>query len=83
MYLHAGIRRNDVFKILSPHNLEDYMLTIYNRLGQKVFETRNYALGWNGTYNGSLQPTGACVWRSKFKTLGRNKEIKGTVVLIR
>ncbi|MEP7257981.1 MAG: PKD domain-containing protein, partial [Flavitalea sp.] len=29
---------------------------IYNRWGQKVFETNNRKLGWDGTYNGVLQP---------------------------
>ena len=29
---------------------------IYNRWGQKVFETNNRKLGWDGFYNGLLQP---------------------------
>lgn len=29
---------------------------IYNRWGQKVFETNDRRIGWDGTYNGKLQP---------------------------
>lgn len=29
---------------------------IYNRFGQKVFETNNRKSGWDGTFNGQLQP---------------------------
>jgi gliding motility-associated-like protein len=30
--------------------------TIYNRWGQKVFESRNRRSGWDGTFKGQLQP---------------------------
>ena len=29
---------------------------IYNRWGEKVFETNNTKAGWDGTYKGVLQP---------------------------
>ena len=75
--------KNDVFRILNAHNLLDYNLLIYNRWGQKVFETKDYNAGWNGIYNGVLQTIGVYVWYSTFKLLGRNVQMKGTVLLIR
>lgn len=30
--------------------------TIYNRWGQQVFQTNNISVGWDGTFNGKLQP---------------------------
>jgi gliding motility-associated-like protein len=75
--------KNDVFKILNAHNLLEYNLSIYNRWGQKVFETKDYTAGWNGIYNGVLQPIGVYVWYSTFKLVGKNRQMKGTVVLIR
>jgi hypothetical protein len=74
---------NDVFKILNANNVVEYKLSIYNRWGLKVFETKDYTVGWNGIYKGILQPIGVYVWYSKFKLLGKNREMKGTVVLIR
>lgn len=75
--------KNELFKILNARNLENYILMIYNRWGQKVFETKDYAAGWNGIYNGTLQPTGVYVWYSQFKIGGENKQMKGTLTLIR
>lgn len=75
--------KNDVFKILNAHNLLEYNLSIYNRWGKKVFETKDYTAGWNGIYNRVLQPIGVYVWYSTFKLVGKNRQMKGTVVLIR
>ena len=30
--------------------------TIYNRYGQKVYESNNSKEAWDGTFNGKLQP---------------------------
>ncbi|CAN5747101.1 hypothetical protein BH11BAC4_BH11BAC4_01760 [soil metagenome] len=75
--------KNDVFKILNAHNLLEYNLTIYNRWGQKVFETKDYTAGWDGIYNKVPQPIGVYVWYSTFNLAGKNRQMKGTVVLIR
>jgi gliding motility-associated-like protein len=76
---------NDVFRILDATNLNDYTLTIYNRWGQKIFETTDYTKGWDGSVNGQLGETGVYVWFCKFKksNSAQNIEMKGTVLLIR
>ncbi|MFN8284572.1 MAG: gliding motility-associated C-terminal domain-containing protein [Chitinophagales bacterium] len=40
---------NDVFKVRSAP-LKSYHLLIYDRWGNKVFESNDATLGWNGTY---------------------------------
>jgi gliding motility-associated-like protein len=77
--------KNDLFKILGAYNLSDYHLTIYNRWGQRVFETADYLKGWNGIVNGQLQETATFVWYCEFNKSGNpNKtKMKGTVTLIR
>ena len=75
--------KNDVFKILNATNLTEYVLSIYNRWGEKVFETTDFKAGWNGIYNGIRQPIGVYVWQSRFNKAGMKKYMKGTVVLIR
>ena len=76
---------NDLFKILGAHNLNYYHLLIYNRLGEKVFESRDYMKGWDGTFKRQLQRTGVYVWYCDFKKTNtpRNILMKGTVMLIR
>ena len=75
--------KNDVFKIINAHDLEDYNLSVYNRWGQKVFETNKYDIGWDGFYNGELQQTGVFVWYCTFKFRGKFNTKSGAVVLIR
>jgi gliding motility-associated-like protein len=59
-------------------------LTIYNRYGQKVFETTDPLKGWNGFYNGKLQDTGSFAWNCSYQFAGEKlKAQKGFVVLIR
>jgi gliding motility-associated-like protein len=49
---------NDVFKILVTCPIEDYEVKIYNRLGQKVFNSYLPHLTWDGTYMGKPEPVG-------------------------
>jgi gliding motility-associated-like protein len=77
--------KNDLFKVLGAHAISDYHLTVYNRWGQKIFETTDYTKGWDGLVNGKLQNTGFFVWHSEFKNAGNPNKIlmKGTVLLIK
>ncbi|MFZ1714026.1 MAG: PKD domain-containing protein [Saprospiraceae bacterium] len=50
-----GDGKNDVLYLRS--NIVDRMsLIIYDRWGEKVFETTNQSVGWDGTYKGKLLP---------------------------
>jgi gliding motility-associated-like protein len=39
--------------------VETVSLMIFNRWGEKVFETSNMSIGWDGTYKGKLQEVDA------------------------
>ncbi len=75
--------KNDFFKILSASIPQDFNLVIYNRYGEKVFETNDYSKGWDGTYKGKNAEAGNYVWHCTFKKLSALKKMKGMVILIR
>lgn len=51
-----GDGKNDVLYVLTNQAELDIHLVIYNRWGERVFETRSTSIGWNGEYNGSFLP---------------------------
>lgn len=87
----------NAFEPLSPFNpifkpsaiffdLITYQFLIFDRWGQKVFETNNRDEGWNGQFNnsGNNLPMGAYVYLIKFKsTNDKEFQKRGTVTLIR
>jgi gliding motility-associated-like protein len=67
----------------NDNNIEDYVV-VYNRWGQKVFETNNIKQGWDGKYNGLLQDAGVYAYIVKLTCAGGMRlEQKGNVTLIR
>jgi gliding motility-associated-like protein len=45
---------NEVFKVYASDILkDDFTLSIYNRWGEKLFESNDYNIGWNGAKNNS------------------------------
>jgi len=75
--------KNDLFKVLNTFDLQNYLLVVYNRWGQKVFETKDPAMGWDGKLKGRIQDGAVFVWYSKFKHNNKDISLKGTVFLIR
>lgn len=79
-----GDGRNDYFKVLTGYLFEEYKLVIYNRWGQVIFETADPKKGWDGTYNGRMQPSGDnFIWSCRFKRAGVISNMNGYVILIR
>ena len=74
---------NDCFGIRQWGNLILQDFSIYNRWGQKVFETTNASDCWDGTFQGEKQPSGGYVYIIKATTLCGNVSRKGTLLLIR
>ena len=75
---------NDIFKPGVYGVIEYYHLQVYNRYGEKVFESNDWKKGWDGSFNGKKQGIGAYIWfcSYKLKTLGAETQ-KGTVLLLR
>lgn len=62
--------RNDVFKASTFRPLQVYHLIIYNRYGQKIFETNNIATGWDGSFKGKPQPVGGYTYHCSYTFAG-------------
>lgn len=62
-----------------------FTLSIFNRWGQKVFETTKAdGRGWDGKFNGKEQPNGVYIYQIEvFYTNGRSEKYSGNVTLIR
>jgi gliding motility-associated-like protein len=77
--------KNEDIKPYYPGTVTLRDFSIFNRWGQKVFNTSQRNAGWDGKLNGVLQATGVYVWTLQATDEKNGKTInkKGTVVLIR
>lgn len=74
---------NDVFRVKGL-KLDEVYLTIYNRWGEKVFETNDLTKGWDGKYKGKQADVGVFGWYLKVKCVnGEETFKKGNVTLVR
>jgi gliding motility-associated-like protein len=79
-----GDGKNDLFRPLVFGSVKEFQFIIYNRWGQKVFETKKIGEGWNGDIKGKKDQASVFVWTCKYQIEGQEKKIeKGTVTLIR
>lgn len=76
---------NDQFKALSLGGLQRFHLSVFDRFGNKVFESFDSRNGWDGTVSGKNQNSGVYVWYCEFRQNGTSTRqlLKGTVMLIR
>ncbi len=80
----APAGKNNIFKPITVFtDITDYLFIIYNRWGQKIFETKNPNQGWDGQYKGNVIP-GVYVYYIKLKGADNNYfEKRGTVTLVK
>lgn len=65
-------------------NVIYYSFLVYNRWGQKVFESKDLSKGWDGTFGGENRDADVFVWICSYQFAGGNIETKkGTVMLVR
>lgn len=78
-----GDGENDTFFPFSPDLVEDFVtFEVYNRWGEQVHDDPSGE--WDGTIDGTPQPTGAYVWVVEYvDILGETQQLKGHVNLIR
>jgi gliding motility-associated-like protein len=79
---------NDYFfpRQLLSRGVSEFYMVIYNRWGEKVFETNNVeGRGWDGRLNGTLQSQDVYIYQMKVRFTDTNEEQKyqGNVTLIR
>ncbi len=77
--------RNETFRVLTDLLFAEYHLQVFNRWGQKVFETSTATNGWDGKVQGTDAETGTYVWNCHYRRMGsaEQQNLKGTVVIIR
>lgn len=80
-----GDEFNNVFKPVFPAAVSSYDFVIYNRWGQRIFESHDTEIGWDGTYNGNMVQDGTYIWTVKVITKHSAKPVvkQGTVSLLR
>ncbi|MBU0487620.1 MAG: gliding motility-associated C-terminal domain-containing protein [Bacteroidetes bacterium] len=62
----------------------DYLFQIYDRWGERIFETTDYNVGWNGRYHGKLVQSGAYAYYFRFRDAAGNViEKTGSVTVIK
>ncbi|RPD45084.1 gliding motility-associated C-terminal domain-containing protein [Paracnuella aquatica] len=76
--------RNDLFRPLIFGDIIKYHFAVYNRWGQKVYESDEPGRGWDGGYKGIVDKTAAFVWTCTYQLQGADvRHEKGTVMLVR
>jgi len=78
-----GDNANDVLYVRG-RIIDELYLTIYNRWGEMVFETRNISDGWNGIYKSKLSEPGVYVYYLDVTCIDKQKFFKkGNITLLR
>ena len=74
---------NNRFEVYGE-GIEYVTMQIYNRIGEKIFESSNQQVGWDGTFKGELQNPGVYTYYVSVEYLdGKVIDRKGSVTLIR
>lgn len=73
---------NDIYYFYSKIPVTGVM-RIYDRWGNKVFETSDLTQGWDGTFNGKALNTGVYVCYVLLNDVALGEDIKGNITLLR
>ncbi|MCB9195364.1 MAG: PKD domain-containing protein [Flavobacteriales bacterium] len=74
---------NDIFFPLFE-GVEEYHLSIFNRWGELIFESKDINIGWDGYYRDQLCQQDVYIWKAKVKfTNGKEEVYLGELHLIR
>jgi gliding motility-associated-like protein len=78
---------NDLFRAVPRYDyVSKYLLSIYNRWGQQLFECNDIDCGWDGNYKGKASSNGVYIYKIVFEEInrpGQTKTLDGTVMLVR
>ena len=75
---------NDTYRPVLSGEVTQYLLRIYNRKNQLVFQTTHPEEAWDGNYHGTTQPHGAYICIIQYTlTGGERKTEKGEFLLLR
>ena len=76
---------NDFLYPTNAYKARDLKFVVFNRFGQKLFETNNWLNKWNGNFKGNPQDPGTYVWFLEYTNIDTREKVfqKGFTVLIR
>lgn len=75
---------NDRFRAMPIRPVQYFQLAVYNRYGQKLFETTDPARGWDGTFKNKQQPSGGYTYYCRYRFAGSTERSEqGYFLLIR
>lgn len=63
--------------------IQNYEFMIFNRWGQKVFESNRLRDEWDGRYNDQIAPAEVYLWRARYTAYGIEYKLGGDVSLLR
>lgn len=76
--------KNDVFSLSKTISLSSFIMQVYNRWGQKIFESRDQSKGWDGTFAGKRSEVGHYAYVIQYRTDdGTLVKLQGMVLLVR
>lgn len=78
-----GDGQNDFFVPRIQGNVAVHSWRVFNRWGQKIYESVAINPGWDGTYAGQEQPQGSYVYQIEYTIGGERKMKTGAITLIR
>jgi gliding motility-associated-like protein len=78
-----GDGKDEVFLVYG-NCITSLSMQIFDRWGNKVFETTSQASGWDGSYNGSMMNTGTYIYQASYTlSSGATDKVKGNLILMR
>lgn len=81
-----GDGTNDRFRA-SGSNIDEFYMAVYNRWGEKIYESGSIEEGWNGSDRNGPCDEGVYIWLIRYRSLGNElpveETLKGTLMLFR
>ena len=76
---------NDYLYPLNAYKATDLLFRVYNRVGQMIFETRDWTKKWDGRFKGQGADTGTYVWILIYTDIdtGKKVQLKGSSILLK
>ncbi len=79
-----GDNNNDLFRLIAGNDIKAFTVSIYDRWGNKMFETSESGHGWDGSYKGKLVNAGVYAYMLEIVYKNGTAELKsGNITLIR
>ena len=75
---------NDSYTAILNCLTKNYMLSVYNRYGQRIFYAADQERGWDGSFNGKAMDAGTYFYYLRYETPnGQEVQRKGDITLLR